>query len=131
MCTRPPPRRSPRGRSSASPSCLPSSSRSTTARAIEQSINNCPPPQRLEARQEEAVPLLTALEAFLHSALGQISGKSTLAQAIRYALTRWPALTRYTTDGRLEMTNNAAERAIRPLVMTDSFCTSSSSVCKH
>jgi len=85
--------------------------------AIEQRINGCPPPQRLEVRQEEAVPLLTAIEAFLRSALGQISGKSTLAKAIRYALNRWPELIRYTTDGRLEMTNNAAERAIRPLVL--------------
>ena len=50
--------------------------------------------------------------------LSQVSGKSKLAQAIRYATSRWTALTRYTTDGRLEMTNNAAERAIRPLAMT-------------
>jgi hypothetical protein len=50
--------------------------------------------------------------------LNQISGAGTLAKAIRYATSRWSALTRYTTDGRLEMTNNAAERAIRPLAMT-------------
>jgi transposase len=50
--------------------------------------------------------------------LSQVSGKSTLARAIRYAISRWAALTRYTTDGRLEMTNNAVERAIRPLAMT-------------
>jgi hypothetical protein len=49
--------------------------------------------------------------------LGKISGKSTFAQAIRYALSRWAALTRFTADGRLEMTNNAAERAIRPLII--------------
>jgi len=42
---------------------------------------------------------------------------STLAGAIRYATARWDALTRFTTDGRLEMTNNAAERAIRPLAL--------------
>jgi hypothetical protein len=64
-------------------------------------------------RQREAVPLLTELKNFLDKALTEISGKSTLAKAIRYALTRWTALTRYTTDGRLEMTNNAVERAIR------------------
>ena len=85
--------------------------------AIEQRINGSTPPQRLEVRQEEAVPLLAALEAFLRGALDRVSGKSTLAKAIRYALTRWTELTRYTTDGRLEMTNNAAERAIRPLVL--------------
>jgi transposase len=85
--------------------------------AIEQQINRRAPLERLAARQRDAVPLLTALETFLRQALSQISGKSTLAQAIRYALSRWPALTRYTTDGRLEMTNNAVERAIRPLVL--------------
>ena len=69
-------------------------------------------------RQQEAVPLLAKLESYLNNALSQISGKSTLAKAIRYALSRWTALNRYTTDGRLEMTNNAVERAIRPLAMT-------------
>ncbi len=84
---------------------------------IEQQINGRAPLERLAVRQRDAVPLLAALEAFLRQALSQISGKSTLAQAIRYALSRWAALTRYTIDGRLEMTNNAVERAIRPLVL--------------
>lgn len=99
--------------------------------AIEQPINGRPPPERRAVRQQEAVPLLVELEAFLHKALTQISGKSTLARAIRYALSRWTALSRYTTDGCLEMTNNAVERAIRPLAMTESFYTPSSSICKH
>lgn len=86
--------------------------------AIEARINGCTPPERLAARQQDAIPLLTELRAFLDKALSQISGKSTLAKAIRYSLSRWTALTRYTTDGRLEMTNNAVERAIRPLVLT-------------
>jgi transposase len=84
---------------------------------IEQRINGRAPQQRLDARHRDAVPLLAALNTFLDRALSQISGKSTLAKAIRYTLWRWPALTRYTTDGRLEMTNNAVERAIRPLVL--------------
>jgi len=46
-----------------------------------------------------------------------ISRKTSLAKAIRYALTLWPALCQYTTDGRLEISNNAAERAIRPLTL--------------
>jgi transposase len=71
----------------------------------------------LAVRQQEAIPLLTGLEAFLQKVLSQVSGKSKLAQAIRYLISRWAALTRYTTDGRLEMTNNAVERAIRPLAM--------------
>jgi len=86
--------------------------------AIEARINGRPPPTRLAVRQQDAVPLLAALKSFLDTALNQISGKSTLAQAIRYATSRWTALTRYTTDGRLEMTNNAAERAMRPLALT-------------
>jgi hypothetical protein len=47
----------------------------------------------------------------------KLSGKSELAKAIRYARPRWPALTRYLDDGRLEISNNAAERAIRPLAL--------------
>jgi transposase len=86
--------------------------------AIEARINGRSPAERLAVRQREAVPLLTEFKSFLDKALTEISGKSTLAKAIRYALTRWTALTRYTTDGRLEMTNNAVERAIRPLALT-------------
>jgi len=85
---------------------------------IETRINGRAPHERLAVRQQEAVPLLHTLESYLNNALSQISGKSTLAKAIRYSLSRWTALTRYTTDGRLEMTNNAVERAIRPLAMT-------------
>ena len=85
---------------------------------IETRINGRAPQERLAVRQQEAVPLLRKLESYLNNALSQISGKSTLAKAIRYALSRWTPLTRYTTDGRLEMTNNAVERAIRPLAMT-------------
>ena len=49
----------------------------------------------------------------MHEALGSLSKKSELAVAIRYALSRWVALTRYRDDGRLEIDNNAAERALR------------------
>jgi transposase len=82
---------------------------------IEARINGQIPEQRLAVRQAEAVPLLADLKSFFDTALKQISGASTLAKAIRYSTSRWSALTRYTTDGRLEMTNNAAERAIRPV----------------
>jgi transposase len=86
--------------------------------AIEARVNGCAPPERLAARQQDTVPLLAELLVFLEKALSQISGKSTLAKAIRYSLSRWTALTRYTTDGRLEMTNNAVERKIRPVALT-------------
>ena len=54
------------------------------------------------------------IKGILDTSLDRVSGKSALAQAIRYALSRWKALTRYITDGRLEMSNNAAERAMKP-----------------
>jgi hypothetical protein len=85
--------------------------------AIEAGINGRSPTERVAVRQVESVPRLVDLERFLRAALREISAKSTLARAIRYALSRWDALTLYTSDGRLEMTNNAAERAIRPLVL--------------
>jgi hypothetical protein len=71
----------------------------------------------LVVRQQHARPLLDQLKEFLDTALGRVSGKSTLAQAIRYALSRWQALERYLTDGRLEMSNNAAERAMKSPVL--------------
>jgi transposase len=85
--------------------------------AVEADISGRPAAERLAARQLQSVPRLVDLERFFRAALSQISAKSKLASAIRYALSRWEALTRYTYDGRLEMSNNAAERAIRPLVL--------------
>jgi len=61
--------------------------------------------------------LLAALRAWLTSAYTSLSAKSPLAGAIQYTLTRWTALTRYVEDGRIEIDNNAAERAIRALVL--------------
>ena len=62
-------------------------------------------------RQERALAQLVELKDFLDEARGRISRKSGLAAAIRYGLSRWQALCRFAHDGRLEMTNNAAERA--------------------
>ena len=85
--------------------------------AIESGIRGQGPERRAAARQDHARPLLDELRAFLDTSLTRISGKSTLAGAIRYALSRWKELSRYTADGRLEMSNNAAERAMRPPVL--------------
>lgn len=85
--------------------------------AIESGIKGQAPERRAAARQERARPLLDQLKAFLDTSLARISGKSELAGAIRYALSRWAALDRYTADGRLEMSNNAAERAMKPPVL--------------
>ena len=85
--------------------------------AIEAEIKGKTPAQRAAARRERAIPILDELRAFLDATLAKISGKSDFARAIRYATSRWAALTRYLDDGRLEMSNNAAERAIRPLAL--------------
>ncbi len=85
--------------------------------AIEAAIRGRVPDDRAAARQEHAQPMLDGLRGFLDTSLARISGKSTLAKAIRYTLSRWTALTHFVADGRLEMSNNAAERGIRPLAL--------------
>jgi transposase len=84
---------------------------------IESDIRGVTPERRLAIRREQAVPLLAQLKYNFESTLSQVSGKSALAQALRYSLSRWEALTRYTQDGRLDICNNAAERSIRPLAI--------------
>ena len=74
-----------------------------------------PPGERRRIRQSAARPLIDDLATFLDASLAMISGRSDLAKAIRYARSRWIALTRYLDDGTLEISNNAAERSIRPL----------------
>ncbi|CDX20892.1 conserved hypothetical protein [Mesorhizobium plurifarium] len=83
--------------------------------AVEREINGRSAAVRLAARQAQSVPLLADLKNYLEASLGRISRK--VAKAIRYNLNRWEALCRFTQDGRLEMTNNAAARAIRPLTL--------------
>ena len=85
--------------------------------AVERGINGESAEVRLAVRQAQSVPMLADLKAYLEASLTRISGKSELAKAIRYSLNRWEALCRFTEDGRLEMSNNAAERAIRPLTL--------------
>lgn len=85
--------------------------------AIEAEIRGKPPQERQAVRAERSVPLLARLKARFGETLGTVSRKSSLAEALRYSLLRWDALTRYTTDGRLDICNNAAERAIRPLAL--------------
>jgi transposase len=85
--------------------------------AIEREIRGQPPGVRLEARQSRSAPVLAELRAWLRTMHASLSAKSPLAGAIQYTLTRWAALIRYIEDGRIELDNNAAERAIRALVL--------------
>lgn len=84
---------------------------------VETAIRGQPPEVRREVRQVRAVPLLNGLQHWPGQTLTKISKRSALAEAIRYALTRWPALTRYAADGRIEIDNNAAERALRTVAI--------------
>jgi transposase len=81
--------------------------------AIEVDIRGQPPDERRRQRQARAGPLLEELHAWLSNMVGRVSAKSEIAVAIGYSLTRWRALTRYVDDGRIEIDNNAAERALR------------------
>jgi transposase len=84
---------------------------------IEAEIRGKPPHERCAERKARAGPLLHEMKAWLESTLTKIARKSALAVAIRYALTRWAALTRYVGDGRIEIDNNAAERSIRDVAL--------------
>jgi len=84
---------------------------------IENEIRGRPPDERKQTRQTRARPLLDSMHQWLHSMLGKLSKKSAVASAIHYALGRWPALLRYCDDGRVEIDNNAAERALRAVVL--------------
>lgn len=80
---------------------------------IEAEIRGRPPDERRSTRQARAGRLLEAMREWLRQTLSRVSKKSQLAQAIGYVLTRWTALTRYVDDGRIEIDNNGAERALR------------------
>ncbi len=86
--------------------------------AVEKRARGSPPDERVRLRQAEAAPVLDDLEAWLRVQLGRISGKTPLAAAIRYALTRIPRLRPYLDDGRLELDNNAAERGMRGVAVS-------------
>jgi transposase len=85
--------------------------------AIEREIRGQPPSARVAVRRERSAPLLADLHAWLTATRATLSLKSPLASAIQYTLTLWTALTRFVDDGRIEIDNNAAERAIRALVL--------------
>lgn len=85
--------------------------------AVEKEVRGQPPDVRRAHRQARAAPLLDELYAWLSGLVGRVSAKSDLARAIGYTLTRWQALTRYRDDGRIEMDNNAAERALRGVAL--------------
>ncbi len=81
--------------------------------AIEREINGASPNQRLAVRHKCSRPLIAELKTWLRAQRARLSAKNEIAKAIDYSLKRWTALTRFLDDGRLCISNNAAERALR------------------
>jgi transposase len=84
---------------------------------IEGEIRGQPAEERRRVREQRSRPLVEAIQAWLAETLGRISGRSALAQAIRYALNHWSGLILFLDDGRLELDTNTVERAMRPVAL--------------
>jgi transposase len=84
---------------------------------IEREINGLPAEQRLAAREKRSAPLVDALEEWMRAERVRLSRHASVAKAIDYMLKRWPAFTGFLCDGRICMSNNAAERALRGLAL--------------
>ena len=85
--------------------------------AIEADIRGLAADERRQTRQRRTKPLVDDLRLWLEAQLAAVSGKSTIAGAIRYALSRWEGLTRFLDDGRIEIDSNVVERSIRPIAL--------------
>ena len=84
---------------------------------VEETVRGQPPDIRRDARQAQSKPQLEDLKTYMEAIRAKLSAKSALAIALHYALKRWQALTRYLDDGRLEIDNLVAERAIRGIAI--------------
>lgn len=82
--------------------------------SIERSLVDLPPEKRLTKRRELAKPIV---DDFLHWLKQQKIGKTLFGNAVHYTLSQWKYLERYLLDGRLEISNNRAERSIKPFVI--------------
>jgi transposase len=85
--------------------------------AIENEIRGRAPDERRQVRQARSRPLLDAMHDWLEASLAKLSKKSDTSAAIRYALALWGALVRFCDDGRIEIDNNIAERALRTVAI--------------
>ena len=84
---------------------------------IEQDLKNLTPEKRYEIRLQKSKPVLEAFLSWLNSKSKQVLPKSSLGKAIKYCLNQWPKLEAFLLDGNLEISNNRAERAIKPFVI--------------
>lgn len=84
--------------------------------AIKDEAHGTSAEQRRAMRAERARVIVDDLHVYLEARLRQVSAKSKLADAVHYAITRWPGLSLFLDDGRVELDSNTVERSIRPLV---------------
>lgn len=84
---------------------------------IERAINGKSPEERLAARHEHSAPLVADLEAWMRSHRAKLSSNNKVAEAMDYMLKRWASFARFLEDGRICLTNNAAERALRGIAL--------------
>jgi transposase len=98
---------------------------------LERSINGSSPEKRVTVRRKDIAPLVNGLIDWMTRERAKLSRHNDVAKAMDYMLKRIEAFTRFLDDGRICITNNTAERALRGIAMTESFYTSSSSICKH
>ncbi|MBX9592318.1 MAG: transposase, partial [Hyphomonadaceae bacterium] len=84
---------------------------------IEADIRGRRADERRAVRQAQSRPLIAAMKPWLERELTRIPGRGKLAEAIRYALSRWTALSLFLDDGRIELDTNPVERAIRPVTL--------------
>jgi transposase len=84
---------------------------------IERDINTRPAADRLAARQELSLPLVTELESWMRQERARLSRRDDVATAMEYMLRRWAAFTRFLDDGRICLSNNAAERALKGIAL--------------
>ena len=85
--------------------------------AIEREINGLPAEQRLAVRTTRIAPLVSELESWMRNERARLSRHANVAKAIDYMLKRWAAFARFLSDGRICLTNNAAERALRGIAI--------------
>ena len=85
--------------------------------AIERELEDMTPQERFEARQKRSRPVLDAFLAWLQTQSAQALPKSVFGQAVHYCLSQWDKLVAFLEDGRLELSNNRAERSVKPVVM--------------
>ena len=84
---------------------------------IERAINGKSPEERLAARHEHSAPLVADLEAWMRNHRAKLSSNNKVAEAMDYMLKRWASFARFLEDGRVCLTNNAAERALRGIAL--------------